>query len=440
MAERLYRRGEWWWCRVRNRAGRIVRRSTHCTEYAAALEVAAEYERSAASEADAAAEETTLERGVNDYLADLARRGRAKATIAIAAQKTGHFIRVWGKSLPLARITARAVTDYIDRRLAEDVTRFTVKKELGHLGQVLRLARYHRCYGLDVDQVIPPFFHGGHVPRKRWPTPDELQRLVNALHPARAAMVLYIVATGARLSEALRAERGDVDWTRRVVHVRGTKTERADDDVPITDLTAPLLRASLAHAPGKTALFAPWGKIHRDLAAACQRAGIPRLSPNDLRRAFGHWHRAAGVSAELVSKLLRHTTDKLAQTTYARLSGEEVGALVGRSLVRVPDLYPPTKTNGENAHERAHDDAPKALATVANREWLRGAPGPARTGDLRFRKPKDSARSRGTKLGLARARAARGVPDLYSFPAPALTADEWAAIDAFTLRAPRGAA
>lgn len=433
MRDRLYKRGDIWWCRIRGRTGRIERKSTHCRDYQAALTVAADLERSAASEDHATAEETPFERGVTDYFADLVRRGRSSATIAIAQQKTGHMLRLWGKSTPLARITARLVTEYIDARIEEGVSRFTVKKELGHLGQVLRLARYHRAYHLDVDQVIPPFFSGEHRPRTRWPTIEETRLLLAELEPRRAAHLAFIVATGARLSESLRARRSHVDWSRRVVHVAGTKTRGADAEVPITRLTEELLRWSLETAPGPDLLFHPWDKIHRDVAAACVRAGIARVSPNDLRRAFGHWHRAAGVPVDIVAKMLRHTTDKLAQTTYARIGGDQLSELVARALASVPVLYLGTASTDPKA---LSPHAPWTRTTGKNADFV-GTPGLARTGALRFRKPTDDRRSRGTKLGLARAELARTVSNMYrdnlarcGFEAPPLTSDAWADVDA----------
>lgn len=409
MRDRLYKRGKKgvWWCRVRGRHGRVIRKSTRTPDYQAAIDVAAQYERAFATEDNANAEETTLESCVADYLADLARRGRSKATQKIAQQKTGHFLRRWTGKMPMARLTAKLVTEYIDARLAEGVERFTVKKELGHLRQIIRLARYHRVYHQDPETVLPPYFQGKHVPRKRWPTPAELHALLQQLHRHRAAHVAYMTATGARLGESYRALRSDADFDRRVVHIHGTKTEGADDDVPITGVNEGLLRWALANAPGKTVLFHPWGKIHRDLAAACIRAGIATVTPNDLRRAFGHWHRGHGVDVNLVSKMLRHTTDKLAQTTYAKLSGQEVAKLVNSALAGVPDLYQSTAETGPT------------MLQQRNESWEKQAPpGEIESPTNGLGNLGTDARSVGTKLGVLRARQRARVSNLY-------TRDSW---------------
>lgn len=341
--KRLYWRGSVIWCRVLGQLGTIERCTTKCRSEDAAVAVANELERRAADPTYAAASKTTLGGVIRGYLADLDRRGRADATKEIARRKVGHFVRVWGEAMPIVRVTAQLVLDYIDQRQREQVTDHTIKLELGHLRQMLKIARHVGTFHEETSRILPPFFSAKHTPRKRWPTPDEMGALVAELEPRRAAHIVYILATGARASEARRALRSDADFTRRVVHVHGKKTELSDDDVPITLVNEPLLRWALERAPGKTLLFHPWGKLNRDLASACERAKIPRLSPNDLRRGFARWHLLAGVDIQHISRMLRHATDKLAQTTYARATGEEIGALAApqiRDLPTVRFLYP----------------------------------------------------------------------------------------------------
>lgn len=368
--EPLYQRGGVWWARVRDRTGRVVRRSTHCKDKDAAWIEFKNFEREAVDQKYGCAAEATLSECLQDYYDDLARRGVSKATRGIAEQKCGHFVRLWeneGRSpLPMAKIDAALVHDYIDKRQREDVVDFTIKKELGQLGQVLTLAIHHGKYHLALAQVMPPFFSGKHKPRNRKLTIAEASKLLAQFDDRRAAHLAFILATGARLSESFRAQRSDVDWEKRVVHVRGSKTTAADDDVPITLLTEKLLTWAIDHAPGRTVLYHPWGKIQRDVAAACERAGIPRMSPNDLRRSFGWWHRLSGVSVDVVARMLRHTTDKLAQTTYARLGGPELSTLVAGQLTGTRPVEAPS---GD------------LFAALAARGW-RGVKHEARTGGL----------------------------------------------------------
>jgi|GEM_PF-968378 len=366
--EKLYKRGGIWWCRVRDRRGRIVRKSTGCRDYEAAARATADFERAAIDPVHEAATKALFGGSVMDYLTDLDRRGRSPATKKIARQKTGHFVRIWGAKMPMAKISGPLVLEYIDKRRGEGVVQFTIKKELDHLGQILTIARYLGKFHLPNERVIPPYFSGEHKPRERVLTVDEISSLLPCLRPDRAAHVAWFIATGGRLEESYRAQRGDEDFDNAVVHVRGTKTKGSDDYVPITPVSRALLDFALDNAPGKKGLlFERWGKLHRDLAAACKRAGIAKATPNDLRRTFGTLHKLAGLDTQTVSKMLRHTTDKLAQTTYAKVGGEPLAEFVNRKLQSadgsgkstVPDLYRRTGTDRVNCPNGTGETAEK---------------------------------------------------------------------------------
>jgi integrase len=441
--EPLYRRGGIWWCRVRNRSGRIVRKSTRCRDREAAIVEWRALERAAVDQDYGASTEATLSECVADYVADLERRGVSPVTVKIAKEKCGHFARLWRRgAMPMAKVDAPLVEEYIDQRLREGVARYTIKRELQHLGTIVSLAFYHGKFHLPVGRVIPPTFKAGFKRKKRAPTPDEFSRFMVELGPNRAAQLLFILATGARRGEAFRAQRKDVDWAAGEVLLRGSKTEASWARVPITPIMETYLRWAIEHAPGKARLFNPWGNIWRDMNAACVRAGIENLSCNDLRRAFGTWHREALMlrggsersASELTSKLLRHKTDKLVQTTYADLDARAIGGVVTKLLGPVPELYQSTVTTSETEHNWHTSETRKAKKTLENT----GAGQGTRIPDLRLGKPgvlsaSDSYESRlstGTKLGRQRARETRGVLKLYRSSLLSLLAARMAALEA----------
>lgn len=404
----LYKRGTIWWARVRDERGRFKRVSTHCRDYEAAKAAARELELRAASPAHAAAAEARLDACVKLYFDELARRKVSESTLAKEQTKAGHLVRLWPFDLPMAHVTAARVHEYIATREGEGVSSHTVKMELQTLRRVLLVARHLGLFAGEIDRVMPLKYGSKHQPRKRAPTLPEVEALLRRLEPRRAAHLAFIVATGARLGESERACAEDVSWERGVVHLRGTKTERSARDVPITPLTEGLLRWAVLNAPARAPLFHPWGKLHRDVHLACSKAEIAPVTPNDLRRSFATWHRAAGVDVSSVAAMLGHATDKLAQTTYARLSGEQLRAIVGRVVTaepRVPDLYLGTGTDGANQGEP--DDEPPGKT---------GTPGKSRTCDQRFRNAVGSARVTGEEnrrfSGVAPVRPATIVPNL----------------------------
>jgi len=58
------------------------------------------------------------------------------------------------------------------------------------------------------------------------------------------------------------------------------------------------------------------------LERACARAGIPRCTPNDLRRTYSTWLRADGVPNELSTPTMGHKDTRMLDRVYARLPPE----------------------------------------------------------------------------------------------------------------------
>ena len=366
--KRLYERGEsrFIWANVTNERGLVERHSTRRTNEKAATEWADEYERKAASPGYKRAAEATLSDAIADWYIELRRRQVSDATFEIAETKAGHFVRLWGEDFELSRITNDLVLSYIDTRAGEGrgTSPHTIKKELGALKGFLEWARFRGTFLADLATVIPPRYSSQHKPRTRWLTHEEAKLLLDWLDPHRSAHVAFILATGARRGEVRRAHRNDIllkDENPRVV-LRGTKTDKAAGAVPITGITHPYIIHALVNAPGKDLLFpGTWGSMVRDLALGCERVGIAKASANDLRRSYGKWNRLAGVTAEHLSLLLRHTTDKLAQTTYGQITGADIGHELRQRFPILPEkpvreLNSETDSNGRKASEQDDEE------------------------------------------------------------------------------------
>jgi integrase len=338
------------------------RESTKCTSERAAVAYANRREREIADPRIARSQATRWDDSVIDLLDELRRRGRAPATIDKNERKLAHYPRVWGSldapavDMAIGDIDADKVNTYIDQRLSEGVARITIRDELVALGQLLKLQRRAKRYPYDVAEVLPVQWETGHKPRSRWLSRTEYEALREALPEGRRAHLDYSIAIGGRMSEVPRAQWGDIGDDD--VLVRGSKTEGSWKRIPLTAITRPLIMSALAHAPirPRTGLFSgpmfrPWLNINRDLKKACKAAGIPPVSTNDLRRTFGHWHAEAGIPAALIAPMLRHTTDKLAQTTYARPNVERTGRLVAEHLAGVLNVPSAQQQTPDQPHQ-----------------------------------------------------------------------------------------
>jgi hypothetical protein len=143
----------------------------------------------------------------------------------------------------------------------------------------------------------------------------------DAADPAgRAAYCAYIVAYAADVVAAERAERydlGDENSCNLLVLVRGTKNAARWEEVPTLEVFAPFSELAREYLV-KHGAFPEWSNACRDLAAACKRVGLPRVTPRDLRRTHGKILAALGVDAQRIGEMMRHTTSRMAQLVYAK--------------------------------------------------------------------------------------------------------------------------
>lgn len=357
---RLVRRGGIWYCWVPKPGGGTRRVTTNCTDRKAAEAKARELERGAADPAHQASYTTTVQQACDRFLASRKRAGRAAGTLHHYGVKLSHLATKL--RMPLAMLTMASVERYIDEREQEGARRTTIKKELRALQVTLRHARRQGLWLGEVDRVVPEYADD-YKPRTRALSFDEARDLIAVLAFAdnsqpierarnRAAMVAFILATGARWGEACRARREDV--VGEFVHLRGTKTKAAARTVPIVKLTRGLLDFVLVHANAEGRLFDRWSNPGRDLSVACAQAKMAPCSPNDLRRSVTTWLRASGVDLSIIAAFLGHTTSRMVERVYGRLSPEDLRVRMGgghvdrtRGKKGAPKLLPATTDSKE---------------------------------------------------------------------------------------------
>lgn len=357
----------YWWTRDPVTGNRC---STGFKDKEAARRWRAARERMAADPAHAAAEAATLGEWCGRFVA-WKEKSKSAATVSVARQKLGHWIRVFSASTKLSTFSEPSSVDkFVSQRRSENASDHTISKEVAHMLAVLKLAKRAKCFSGDLSTLRPPDLHAGYKPRKRALNRQELARLLAALEPRRGALVAVCVALGCRLGEAFRLLPTDITAER--VFLRGTKTAESERFVPVLSLFKPLLAAAVGYLP-----LEPWGKVQRDLKVACKRAGIDPCSPNDLRRTHATLLAEAGVDADVTRRLLGHTTRNLVDRVYGQPSTESLAGLAETKLLgaapllpeeknRIPESQLPTKRKDEY-FESALDNARRAIREIANR-------------------------------------------------------------------------
>ncbi len=325
----LFIRGRLWWARTDPITGK--QQSTGQTDRKLAARWLAERKRLAEDPHYAISATASLGLWVAKTLQSKA-TDKSPSTLIVYRQKLGHFLRIWGEHLPLFDIVPTLCDAYTDQRRSEGVTDHTIVKEFSALSQLLKLARRSGCYPHQIEALRPLDVAPRYRPRERNLTPEELGGLLRASAPRLRSLVAVTVSTGARLSEALKLSRGDVgsDW---VAHLEGTKTEESDRVIPVLGPFRELLASAFPYIPLES-----YRNVTRDLAAACKRAGIERVTPNDLRRTHATLLISAGVDREVVRRLLGHKTSAMVERVYGRPTPEALAQLASPALetLRLP--------------------------------------------------------------------------------------------------------
>lgn len=260
-------------------------------------------------------------------LEDLIRLGcsdNAAATVRCYTQRAGQVLRILGEH-PLAALRLDDVQSFVNARLAEEAAPETVRKELCVLRRALDLAHKRGIPGPAPETAIPRF-RARYVPRKTWLSQSQVAELLAGLPEDRALFVLVAVYTGARLSELVSLSWQDIDFTAEQIHIRGTKTQGSDRFIPLH----PRLRDALTPRRLRGPLLADWPNVRRDLAVACRRAGVPVVTPNDLRRTFASWLVQAGETSYVVAQLLGHSSSTMVERVYGRLAGHTLRTAIAR--------------------------------------------------------------------------------------------------------------
>lgn len=250
---------------------------------------------------------TSITKAVDLLIAKLERGGRAQATINIVIEKARHLTRYFGAGHPCESFTDQNLEQYADHRLGAGAARLTVHRELQTLRSALVAAGFKPPAMPDLGEL--------YTPGERFLDHGESMRLLAATPPAWLDHVVMYRLLGLTKSELYRIARADIDWKRSEVRVRGTKAKQRDRVLPMPLEVQAILRAREHRAP----MFDAWINANRDLAAASARAGLGRISFNDLRRSFATELAVKGVPPLHLMHLMGHASLRMLELVYARV-------------------------------------------------------------------------------------------------------------------------
>jgi integrase len=201
-------------------------------------------------------------------------------------------------------------------------------------------------------------------------TPKELAKIAKELDRRGAAAITLAAATGLRPAEWAHLERRDVDRTRRVLTVRGTKTQRSRREVPLTSaalqaldslparLDSPYVFGGARGGPFDLANFR-----RREWGPSIESAGIAKPARMyDLRSTFASNALAAGITVYELARIMG-TSVSMIEAHYGALLDTAHTGLLDRlesfGHLRGTNRKPRTPDLGSNARAddgtRTHD-------------------------------------------------------------------------------------
>lgn len=190
---------------------------------------------------------------------------------------------------------------------------------------------------------------------------EDVAAVLESTPERHRALALTLVGLGLRISEACGLRVADVDFLRKVVHVRqqrrpdGTmgqlKTDASSREIPVDDVVLNALAEEIRVWPRRDGLIFS-SSMGRPLTKAIaghvfddiERTAGLTVSPHSLRHYFGSSLISGGVPVTAVSRWLGHSSPEITWRVYSYLmaSDEDTGrAAMAATLGRVvPDVYP----------------------------------------------------------------------------------------------------
>jgi integrase len=254
-------------------------------------------------------------------------------------------------SVPLAKVD-QALIEKTARALYPNASPATLNRQ--GFTPIAAVLNHAAKRGLCAKRVIErPAQPKGRI---RWLTFEEAERLLDACSDHLRPLIMFLLGTGARMSEALYLDWRNVDLIR--AHVMLTDTKNGEDrGVPLHSRVVNELR-QLPHRSG--AVFrTPSGRAYAEkdggggqiktaFRGACRRADIADFRPHDCRHTWATWHYAANRDLIALMKLGGWKSERMV-LRYAHVNVSQLAPSIdaGLSAWNNTKSAPSGQPNGE---------------------------------------------------------------------------------------------
>jgi len=249
---------------------------------------------------------------------------KALARYSILKINLNSFNEIFGDTI-VNRLKPVDLENYQAKRKAQGQADSYVDQQIAMAKAMVNKAFDNDLVGGDVVKVfkrVKKLLKGDSNARDRVLSPDEFQKLMNALPTHTGAIVATGYYGGMRKGEVLNLTWDHVDLKGRIIRLKASETkDREAREIPICDALYEILR-SIPKAIHDNHVFLfkgkPIGDIRTALRRACIDAGIPygRNQENgfvfhDTRHCFNTNMRKSGVPESVIMKITGHSTREM---------------------------------------------------------------------------------------------------------------------------------
>lgn len=322
----LKKRGRYWWC-YGSVEGDKFRRSTRQTSERKAAVYRDRWERELADPAHFRAHQASVGSAAKRWLREIDATMNPE-TVRFYNVKANHVVRVLG-DVRLSKLDHDRCLGFLETRKAEGAHPHTIHRELTTLRLILKSAKRAKEFAMDPRDVVPKV-KAGYVPQEQWVEPHVIWAAIAHLPKHRGAALAFVAATACDFGNIETARREDILADR--VYVRGTKTAARARWLPRVAVFETFLRHALSYATGADVLFGDWGKMSRDVRAACRRAGVAEFTARTIRRSCATWMAKADVPFPIAAKFMGHASLAMLLKVYAKFGVEDIGRAIAEKM------------------------------------------------------------------------------------------------------------
>lgn len=251
----------------------------------------------------------------------------------------------------LDQITQQAVIEHHHAMRAEGYAAATCNRVLVLMRYMYNVAKKWKIPGAETNPTSSASMYELNNERERYLTPEETQRLRDALEHSGSSQLKHIVPllllTGARKRELLDARWEHFDLKRRSWRIPTTKTGKPRY-VPLSAAVLAILEQlprweGCPHLVPNPKTMKPFRSVFASWDIARKQAGLSELRMHDLRHSMASNMVNSGRSIYEVSKVLGHAQLKTSQR-YSHLSQETLLAAVDAAADATGTIWNPAES------------------------------------------------------------------------------------------------